>query len=105
MVCPYVQLQVQHQLAVTGKHAADVAVLLGGQELQVFRIERDDELIGKLIALEQGTWGYVGGQPATADGSDSADAALRALYPQWRDPKPQRRLGHECSFQRPVGRA
>ena len=27
----YVQLQVMHQLAVTGKQAADVAVLLGGQ--------------------------------------------------------------------------
>jgi predicted phage-related endonuclease len=38
----YVQLQVMHQLAVTGKQAADVAVLIGGQELQVFRIERDE---------------------------------------------------------------
>ena len=77
------QLQVQHQLAVTGKHAADVAVLLGGQELQVFRIERDDELIGKLIALEREFWGYVErDQQPPADGSDSADAALRALYPR-----------------------
>ena len=79
----YVQLQVQHQLAVTGKQAADVAVLLGGQELQVFRIERDDELIGKLIALEREFWGYVErDQQPPADGSDSADAALRALYPR-----------------------
>ena len=46
----YVQLQVMHQLAVTGKQAADVAVLLGGQELQVFRIERDDTLIAQLVA-------------------------------------------------------
>ena len=30
----YVQLQVMHQLAVTGKQAADVAVLLGGQTLE-----------------------------------------------------------------------
>ncbi|WP_424953084.1 YqaJ viral recombinase family protein, partial [Comamonas aquatica] len=38
----YVQLQVMHQLAVTGHRAADVAVLIGGQELQIFRIERDE---------------------------------------------------------------
>ncbi|MDP3608659.1 MAG: YqaJ viral recombinase family protein [Nitrosomonas sp.] len=31
----YVQLQVMHQLAVTGKQAADVAVLICGQELQI----------------------------------------------------------------------
>lgn len=34
----YVQLQVMHQLAVTGQEAADVAVLLGGHELQIHRI-------------------------------------------------------------------
>ena len=38
----YVQLQVMHQLAVTGKQAADVAVLLGGQHLEIHRIERDE---------------------------------------------------------------
>ena len=77
----YVQLQVMHQLAVTGKSAADVAVLLGGQELQVFRIERDDTLITQLIALEQQFWGYVErDQPPPADGSASAELALRCLY-------------------------
>ena len=79
----YVQLQVQHQLAVTGKQAADVAVLLGGQELQIFRIERDEELIAQLITWEREFWGYVErGQAPPADGSDSADRALRALYPR-----------------------
>ena len=79
----YVQLQVQHQLAVTGKQAADVAVLLGGQELQIFRIERDEELIAQLITLEREFWGYVErDQQPPADGSDSADRALRALYPR-----------------------
>ena len=79
----YVQLQVQHQLAVTGKHAADVAVLLGGQELQIYRLERDEELIAQLIALEREFWGYVErDQEPPADGSDSADRALRALYPR-----------------------
>lgn len=78
----YVQIQVQHQLAVTGKTAAHVAVLLCGQALEVHRIERDDALIGRLIELERRFWRYVESDtPPPADGSDSADRALRHLYP------------------------
>jgi len=79
----YVQLQVQHQLAVTGKAAADVAVLLGGQQLQIHRIQRDEGLIGRLIQLEQHFWQHVETDtPPPADGSESAELALRCLYPQ-----------------------
>lgn len=78
----YVQIQVQHQLAVTGKHAADVAVLLCGQTLEVHRIVRDDALIAQLIELEAAFWHYVDTDtPPPADGSESADRALRCLYP------------------------
>ncbi|API73556.1 YqaJ viral recombinase family protein [Ralstonia pseudosolanacearum] len=79
----YVQLQVQHQLAVTGKRAADVAVLLCGQALEVHRIERDDDLIARLIPLEAQFWHYVETDtPPPGDGSESADRALRCLYPR-----------------------
>ena len=79
----YVQLQVQHQLAVTGEQAADVCVLICGQQIQIHRIERDDELIASLIELERQFWHYVETDtPPPADGSDSAQAALRALYSQ-----------------------
>ena len=79
----YVQLQVMHQLAVTGQQAADVAVLLGGHELQIHRIERDEAMIDQLISLERQFWDYVQNDtPPPADGSDSADQALRALFPQ-----------------------
>jgi putative phage-type endonuclease len=78
----YVQLQVQHQLAVTGRQAADVAVLLCGQKLEVHRVVRDDALIARLIELEAAFWRYVETDtPPPADGSDSADRALRCLYP------------------------
>lgn len=78
----YVQLQVQHQLAVTGKRAADVAVLLGGQHLEIHRIERDEGLIRNLIQLEREFWHHVVSDiPPPADGSESADLALRCLYP------------------------
>lgn len=79
----YVQLQVMHQLAVTGKQAADIAVLLCGQALEVHRIERDDVLIAQLIELEGQFWHHVETDtPPPGDGSESADRALRCLYPR-----------------------
>jgi putative phage-type endonuclease len=78
----YVQLQVQHQLAVTGKAAADVAVLVCGNEYRSYRIVRDDALISRLIQLEAKFWDYVVRDiPPPADGSESAAMALQALYP------------------------
>lgn len=77
----YVQLQVQHQLAVTGKAAADVAVLLCGQRLEIHRIDRDEDVIARLIVLETRFWEYVvADTPPPADGSESAARALRHLY-------------------------
>lgn len=78
----YVQIQVQHQLAVTGKAAADVAVLLCGQQLEVFHIPRDEEVIARLVVLEARFWDYVvTDTPPPADGSESAARTLRQLYP------------------------
>ena len=78
----YVQCQVQHQLAVTGKTAADVCVLICGQEIRIYRIERDEALIEKLIALERQFWHCVETDtPPPADGSTSSGKALRCLYP------------------------
>lgn len=76
------QLQVLHQLAVTGRKWADVAVLLGGQEFRIYRINRDEEMIQNLIRLEQEFWHLVqtDTQPK-ADGSESSARALALLYP------------------------
>ena len=79
----YVQVQVMHQLAVTGKQAADVAVLIAGQDLQIHRVYRDEELIAKLIELEAQFWWHVENNiPPPADGSDSAAQALQTLFQQ-----------------------
>ena len=78
----YVQLQVQHQLAVTGKDAADVAVLLCGNDFRHYRLPRDEEVIGRLIELEYQFWRHVETDtPPPADGSESAGRALQQLYP------------------------
>ncbi len=79
----YVHLQVMHQLAVTGKQAADVAVLLGGQTLEIHRIERDEQMIARLIQLERKFWQHVETDtPPPANGTASSEAALRCLYPE-----------------------
>lgn len=52
----YMRLRVMHLLAVTGLRAADVVVLLGGQNLQVYRIERDEAEISRLIKQERTFW-------------------------------------------------
>lgn len=78
----YVQLQVQHQLAVTGYQAADVAVLLAGHQFKVYRIQRDEALIEKLIQLEAAFWQRVQDDiPPAADASASSARALQWLYP------------------------
>lgn len=78
----YIQLQVMHQLAVTGQQAADVAVLIAGQRLEIFRIERDEDLIERLIKLEKAFWHRVETDtPPPADASASSARALRQLYP------------------------
>ncbi len=52
----YMRLRVVHLLAVTGHSAADVVVLVGGQDLQIYRIERDEAEISRLIRQERAFW-------------------------------------------------
>ncbi|MDO3558657.1 YqaJ viral recombinase family protein [Ralstonia pseudosolanacearum] len=77
------QCQVLHQLAVTGHAWADVAVLIGGQDFRIYRIERDDDKIADLITREARFWRQIEQdiQPGP-DGSDDAGSALQWLFPQ-----------------------
>ncbi len=77
------QIQVLHQLAVTGRKWADVAVLIGGQDFRIFRINRDEDMIQNLISLEGEFWELVKSDtPPPADGSESSSRALAQLYPR-----------------------
>jgi putative phage-type endonuclease len=49
-------LQTQHYLGVTHLPYAYIAVLIGGQRLEWRRVERDDELIARLVELEHEFW-------------------------------------------------
>jgi putative phage-type endonuclease len=49
----YVLIQVQHQLAVTGKQAAHICALICGHEAKIFKVERNEIVINRLIASEK----------------------------------------------------
>ncbi|MCG9057306.1 endonuclease, partial [Laribacter hongkongensis] len=77
------QCQVLHQLAVTGHAWADVAVLVGGQDFRIWRVERDEAKIADLIGREAAFWQAVTEDVRPApDGSDDAGRALQWLFPQ-----------------------
>ena len=76
------QCQVLHQLAVTGKRWCDVAVLIGGQDFRVFRIERDEDKIADLIQREAQFWQCVIDDiTPKVDGSESSGRALASMFP------------------------
>lgn len=78
----YVTCQVQHQLAVTGKTAAHICVLLCGHEAKIYEVERDERLIESIMEHERLLRQYVETDtPPTPDHSESAARALKQLYP------------------------
>jgi len=79
----YVLCQVQHQLAVTGKRAAHVCVLICGHETKIFKVTRSESVIKHIINAERDFWDCVEKDiPPDADASESAAKAIQQLYPQ-----------------------
>jgi putative phage-type endonuclease len=74
--------QVQHYLAVTNLNKAFVAVLIGGNDFKIQAVERDDEVIQTIIALESKFWSdYVLKEVQPPADFNSSDA-LNQLYPK-----------------------
>lgn len=76
-------IQVQHQLLVTQLPVADVAVLFGGSDFQVYEVRGDRELQDYIVEAEIEFWGFV--ESHTAPPIDyrapGALAAVKRLYP------------------------
>lgn len=79
----HVLLQLQTQLAVTGATWGAVACLVGGNSLRIYRYEARPRLIAQIEQKVIEFWQSIrDNKPPPVDGSDSAAAALRALYPE-----------------------
>ena len=79
---PEYYLQIQHYLAVTDISKSYVAVLIGGNHFKYETIERDEETIRMLIAMESAFWNnhIVTNIPPEADATSGA--ILEKLYPK-----------------------
>ncbi|AGH34452.1 YqaJ viral recombinase family protein [Acinetobacter baumannii] len=78
----YVLCQVQHQLAVIGKQAAHVCVLICGHETKIFKVIRSESVIQHIIQAERYFWECVETDtPPSVDASESAAKAIQQLYP------------------------
>ena len=76
------RIQVLHQLLVTGKSWAEVAVLIGGQEFRTYRIAPETGELQELLQAEQAFWEHVTQDtPPETDGTESSGKALQWLYP------------------------
>jgi putative phage-type endonuclease len=77
------QVQVQHQLAVTGHLWGSIAVLIGGQTFLWTDIARNDEFIARLMTQEHAFYQRVlRGDAPDPDGSADASDALDSIYPK-----------------------
>ena len=75
-------MQTQHYLSVTGWDYFDLAVLVGGNRLKIYHVERDEELIAEMISLEGYFWEAVlsGNAPAVDFNHDSTIDMLQRKY-------------------------
>jgi putative phage-type endonuclease len=100
---PYVQLQVQWEMLVTGDSRTDVACLIGGSDYQCFTIHRDDSTIASLVKIASDFWRRIETRtPPTIDNSEAckehfekrfakanavelvATSEIESLFEQWR---------------------
>ena len=75
-------IQAAHYMAVTGRKAWYIAVVILGKEFQFARIERDESMIANLIAIEEAFWNsYVVPQiMPPPDGSKACDEVLEQYF-------------------------
>jgi putative phage-type endonuclease len=80
---PYIMLQCQHYLAVTGYDLWDLAVLIGNRDFRMYRITPIESIIEQLVQAEEEFWDRV--QHGIAPEPDWQSAAttrlLKNLYP------------------------
>ena len=78
---PYL-LQIQHYMAVTEAEKAYIAALVGGNHFFSHEIERDEEMIGKIIAMEKYFWEtyVIGGIEPVPDGSEATTSYFNSKF-------------------------
>ena len=75
-------IQCAHYMAVTGKKAWYIAVVILGKAFQFARIERNEAMIANLVAIEEAFWNghVVPGIIPPPDGSEACDEVLKKYF-------------------------
>ena len=80
------QVQVQHQLAVTGFTWGSIAAIIGGRSFVWQDIPRNERFISILLHREEEFWRRVVDQrPPAPDDSEATAEVIKALYPREQD--------------------
>jgi putative phage-type endonuclease len=74
--------QVMHQLIVAGADVADVAALIGGNDLRVYTIRRDDAVAARIVAVEEEFWSHVQRRDPPPVDPARDGSALARLWPR-----------------------
>lgn len=78
-----VLVQVQHELSVTGLTWAMVAAWIGGDDLRLYRVERNERFIAAMVAKEEAFWRCIQDDIApSVDGSEATARVLSRQFPQ-----------------------
>jgi putative phage-type endonuclease len=76
-------VQVQAQMAVTGRPVAVLAAIIGGNRMKVYTIYRDEVVIGQIVTEARAFWQLVQSNiPPAIDGHKSTTEALVHKYPK-----------------------
>lgn len=79
----YIEIQVQHEMACTGREWASVAVLIGGSEFRSFDVARNENFIEELEEQVRTFWGHVErNEPPPLDGSIRTLETIKKLHPK-----------------------
>jgi putative phage-type endonuclease len=78
----HIELQVQHQLVVSGIQTAHIAVLVGGNSLHVLRRERDAGIAADILRRVDEFWVSVDAGKSPAATTEDADFVIRSLRAQ-----------------------
>ena len=78
---PYI-LQVQHYMCVTGAKKTYIAALVGGNQFYCRTVERDENLIQQIVAMEKAFWenNVIGNQEPLPDGSAATTQYLNHRF-------------------------
>lgn len=101
-IAPYYYAQCVHYMAVMGFERMYLAVLVLSKGFYTFVIERDEEEINNLMAAERNWWKrhIEEGEMPDPDGSGSAGAVLKRMYPEAREGEQKLLFGKEGDMAR-----